>query len=91
MSQQHPRLFARQAAHVYAVVAAANPYDNVIFEICNEPAGGAPGHPANPSVEAVNQWLAALIWVVGETEASLPNRHLVVRQEACTIRCSNSR
>ena len=83
MSQHHPRLFARQAAHVRAVVAAANPYDNVIFEICNEPSGGAPGHPANPSVEVVNQWLSALIRVVRETEAALPNQHLIVGQEAC--------
>jgi hypothetical protein len=82
MSQQHPRLFARQAAHVRKIVEALNGYDNVIYEICNEPSGGTPGHPANPSVEAVNHWLSALISVVRETEAALPNRHLVVGQEA---------
>jgi hypothetical protein len=82
LSQQHPRLFARQAAHIRRIVEETNRYDNVIYEICNEPSGGSPGHPDNPSVEAVNQWLAALIAVVRETEAGLPNHHLIVGQEA---------
>jgi hypothetical protein len=83
MSQQHASLFARQAAHVRRIVEETNRYDNVLYEICNEPCGGAPGDAGNPSVEAVNQWLSALIRVVRETEAALPQQHLVVGQEAC--------
>ncbi len=82
MSQQHPRLFARQAAHVRTVVEETNRYDNILYEICNEPSGGAPGHAGNPPVAAVNAWLSALIGVVRATEAGLPNQHLVVGQEA---------
>lgn len=81
-SQQHPRLFARQAAHVQRIVEETNRYDNILYEICNEPAGDDPRHPGNPSVAAVNAWLAALIRVVRETEAALPLQHLVVGQQA---------
>ncbi len=80
-SQRHPRLFARQVAHVKNIVTELNPYDNIIYEICNEPGGCAPG-PSTPSLEEVNAWLAALIRVVRETEANLPNRHLIAGQQA---------
>lgn len=82
MSQRHSRLFERQAAHVRKIVAETNRYDNVIYEICNEPGGRAPGRADNPSVDEVNQWLAALIGVVRQTEAGLPNQHLIAGQEA---------
>jgi len=83
LSQRHARLFARQAAHVRTLVEATNRYDNLIYEICNEPGGQAPGTDT-PSVAEVNAWLAALIGVVRETEAGLPNRHLIAGQEAFT-------
>lgn len=82
LTRRHPRLFERQVAHVRKIVADTNSYDNIIYEICNEPGGRAPGSAANPSLEEVNQWLAALITVVRETEARLPNQHLIVGQEA---------
>lgn len=81
LSRRHPRLFERQAAHVRKLVAETNRYDNVIYEICNEPGGQAPGE-GTPSVAEVNDWLAALIGVVRETEAGLPNQHLIAGQEA---------
>src|SRR5258708_5566111 len=82
MSQRHPKLFERQAAHVRKIVEETNRYDNVIYEICNEPGGCALGRPEDPSVEEVNQWLLALIGVVRQTEAGLPNQHLIAGQEA---------
>ncbi len=84
LSQRHPRLFERQAAHVRRIVEAANPYDNVLFEICNEPGGGVPSSDLNPTTAEVNGWLTALIDVVRETEAGLPHRHLIASQEAFT-------
>ena len=80
-SQRHPKLFARQAAHVQKIVTELNRYDNIIFEICNEPGGNAPG-PNTPTLDEVNAWLAALIRTVRETEAGLENRHLIVGQQA---------
>jgi hypothetical protein len=82
LSQRHPKLFERQAAHVRKIVEETNAYDNVIYEICNEPGGAAPSPAENPSVEEVNQWLSALIGVVRQTEAGLPNQHLIAGQEA---------
>lgn len=81
MSQRHPRLFARQTAHVQRIVQETNRYDNILYEICNEP-GGDFNHPGSPPVAEVNDWLKALISTVRQTEASLPNQHLIAGQEA---------
>ncbi len=82
LSRRHPRLFERQVQHVRRIVTELNSYDNIIYEICNEPGGNAPGGPANPDQAEVNDWLCALAAVIRETEAKLPNRHLIVGQEA---------
>jgi hypothetical protein len=81
LSRRHPRLFARQAAHVRSLVLQTNRYDNLIYEICNEPGGQALGE-GTPSIAEVNGWLSALAGVVRETEAGLPNQHLIAGQEA---------
>jgi hypothetical protein len=82
VTQRHARLYARQVAHVQRIVTELNGYDNVIYEICNEPGGDAPGRADNPSVDEVNAWLRALIQVVRDTEATLPCHHLIAGQEA---------
>ena len=79
-STRHPRLFARQCAHVRKIVEETNRYDNVIYEICNEPGGSA--WPGVATVEEVNAWQTALIDLVRQREASLPNQHLIAGQEA---------
>jgi hypothetical protein len=81
LSTKHPKLFARQAAHVRKIVTELNKYDNVLYEICNEPGGDVPGE-GNPSTREVNEWLTALMGMVRETEAGLPNQHLIAGQEA---------
>ena len=81
MSLRHPRLFARQAAHVRKIVQETNRYDNIIYEICNEP-GGEVDRSGSPTLDEVNEWQAALAQIVRETESSLPNRHLIAGQEA---------
>lgn len=87
-SQRHPRLFECQVAHVRKIVEEINRYDNIIYEICNEPGGGVPGRAENPSLEEVNLWLSALIGVVRQTEANLPNQHLIAGQEAFSYESS---
>ncbi len=81
MTRRHPALFNRQAAHVRKIVQETNRYDNLIYEICNEP-GGNWDRPGSPGVDEVNQWQAALAQVVRETEAGLPLKHLISGQEA---------
>ena len=83
MSLRHPKLFTLQAAHVRRIVEETNRYDNVIYEVCNEPGGQVGGEGGgHPSLSEVNDWLEALIGVIRETEADLPHRHLVAGQEA---------
>lgn len=82
LSQRHAKLFARQVEHVRRIVTELNEYDNVIFEICNEPGGRAEGSDGHPSVAEVNAWLATLIAAVRDIELKLPNQHLIAGQEA---------
>ncbi|MBC7813953.1 MAG: cellulase family glycosylhydrolase [Burkholderiales bacterium] len=80
MSRRHANLWQRQMAHAARIVTECNRYDNVIFEICNEPIDILGGD--NPDSNEINEWLSALIQVVRDTEANLPNKHLVAGQEA---------
>lgn len=82
MSLRHPAFWARQAAHIRKIVEETRGYDNVIYETCNEPGGAHPSGPQNPSPEEVNEWLIAIQRLVGEVEQDLPDKHLVVGQEA---------
>lgn len=84
-TRRHPGLYARQVEFVRRVVRELNTYDNIIWEICNEPCGGL-GPDGSPTPEEVNEWLSSLIRVLRETEAELPNRHLVAGQEAAAIK-----
>jgi len=82
MSMRHGALFERQAAHVRKIVEETNKYDNIIYEICNEPGGQF--NAEAPTCAEVDAWLNALIKVVRDTEKNLPTQHLVVGQQAFT-------
>lgn len=84
MSLRNRGFFERQSAHVRRIVEETNRYDNVVFEICNEPGGAHAERPENPSPAEVNRWQMALRDEIVRTEADLPHRHLVVGQEAFT-------
>ena len=81
MSQRHPRLFERQVAHVRAIVDATKHFDNVIYEVCNEPGGGFPGE-GHPGPSEVNEWVEALAAVAGKADNRPPGNHLFAGQEA---------
>ena len=83
-TQRHAAVFARQAAHVRKIVEETNRYDNVVYEICNEPGGGFPGVDGAPSPDEVDRWQATLAGVIRSTEAALPNQHLIAGHEAFT-------
>lgn len=80
MSRRHECLFARQSAHVRKIIEETCRFDNVIYEVCNEPGGAA--SPEAPTVAEVNGWLKALIAVVRATERRLGTRHLIAGEEA---------
>jgi hypothetical protein len=86
LTMRHPKLYAYQVAHLRRIVQETNRYDNIIYEICNEPGGNVEGENAqgrkHPSCDEVNEWLASLIREIRQLEAGLPNQHLIAGQEA---------
>jgi hypothetical protein len=84
LTLRDPAMVERQTSVIGKIVEELNPYDNVIYEICNEP-GRLRNKPGDPTVDEINQWLAALIQHVRDTEARLPNKHLIAGQEAWTF------
>ena len=80
---RHALLNERQFAYARKIVTELNGYDNIIFEICNEP-GGKADLPGSPSPEEVNAWQREIARLIRATEAQLPNQHLVSGQEAFT-------
>jgi len=80
LTQRHPALFARQAAHVRRLVEETRRYDNLIYEICNEP-GGWEDKPGHPTRQEVNDWQRALAALIREADDPA-QPHLVAGQEA---------
>jgi Cellulase (glycosyl hydrolase family 5) len=74
-----PELFKRQAAFVRKIIQEINHYDNLYYEICNEPGGGVKGFAPPSDVDA---WQAAVGKVVREEMSKLSQRHLVFGSEA---------
>lgn len=69
---KHKDLLAIQEAFVKKAVTELNAFDNVYFEICNEPyfAGVA------------DDWQAHIAQLIADTEKDLPNKHLVAQNIA---------
>jgi hypothetical protein len=69
---KHPELLTLQDAFVRKAVTELNSFDNVYFEICNE-----------PYFEGVAEdWQAHIAQTIIETEKNLPNRHLIAQNIA---------
>jgi hypothetical protein len=64
------QLVEREAAYVRKIVQEVNPYDNVILEVCDEPALFTPVDEAGP-------WVARMLHVAHDAENGLPKRHLI--------------
>ena len=69
-TMKHPDLVARQDDYVRKIVREVNGFDNVILEICDEPALFTPLTEAAP-------WVAHFIDVIKNTESKLPKQHLI--------------
>jgi hypothetical protein len=69
---KHPAMVERQVAFVRKVVAELNGFDNLYYEICNEPYFGG----------VTPEWQAAIAKEVAATESALPNRHLIAQNIA---------
>ncbi|NQT54005.1 hypothetical protein HQ576_18265, partial [bacterium] len=67
LTLKHKRLVEVQLAFTKKVVAELNPYDNLYFEVCNEPYFGGVTLP----------WQHRIADTIVATENDLPNRHLI--------------
>lgn len=72
LTMKHPDLVARQVDFVRKIVAELRAFDNVLYEICNEP------YFAGVSLE----WQAHIARTIAEAEADLPARHLIAQNIA---------
>ena len=68
-----------QAAYVAKITAELNEYDNVIFDLCDEPSlvGKPDGNITVTPDDQVRPWLAALKDAFLAAEAGLPKKHLL--------------
>ena len=80
-------LFERQLAYVRKIVEEVNGYDNIYFEVCNEPFGDFPGHASVADVEACEDAIRATIH---EVEDQLSRRHLVFQVSVERVRGDNA-
>jgi hypothetical protein len=69
LTMKHPDMVAIHDGYVRKVVAELNPYDNIYFEICNEPYFSP-------------DWQRHIAEVIAETEAKLPKQHLIAQNIA---------
>jgi len=67
-----PELLAKQDAMVREIVRQLNSFDNVYFEICNEPYFGG----------VTLEWQAHIAKTITDTEASLKSKHLIAQNIA---------
>jgi Cellulase (glycosyl hydrolase family 5) len=79
ISQRDKKLFERQVAHVRKIAQETSKYDNVYYEICNEPGGGFPNEP---SPAEVDEWQVTIARVLRVEMSKLGRVHLVSGQNA---------
>src|SRR5262249_28095293 len=79
LSQRNQNLFDRQIAYARKIVQETSSYENIYFEICNEPGGG---FPDEPSLADVDQWQTAIAKVLREELGKLNRPRLLSGQNA---------
>jgi hypothetical protein len=72
LTLRHPALVKRQLAFVKKAVTELNTFDNIYFEICNEPYFGG----------VTLDWQHAVAETIVSTEKTLPNKHLIAQNIA---------
>ena len=70
---KYPDLVRREADYVRKITQEVNEFDNVILEICDEPALFTP-------FDEVGPWVGHLLDIAADTEKSLPKKHLLAQE-----------
>ena len=74
-------LVRRQSAYARKIIDETSQYDNIYYEICNEPGGGVKGHIPPADVDA---WQVEMARVVRDELNRLNRPHLISGQQAFT-------
>ena len=69
LSLRHPQLLKIQEEMVCKILAECNSFDNLYYEVCNEPYFG--------DLQALDSWEEHMTGVIAEAENLLPVRHLI--------------
>jgi hypothetical protein len=69
---EHADLVQRESEYVAKITQEVNAFDNVILEICDEPA-------LHTSYEEAGPWVGRMLEVVHNAENELPKKHLVAQ------------
>jgi Family of unknown function (DUF6298)/Cellulase (glycosyl hydrolase family 5) len=80
-------LVRRQTAFARKIMQETSQYDNVYYEICNEPGGGIAGHATPADVDA---WQQEMARVMRDELARLKRPHLLSGQQAFTYAAKNA-
>lgn len=80
-SLKDPGLVRRQTEYARKIIAETSNYDNVYYEICNEPGGGVPGQSSPADVDA---WQNMIAGVIRGELSKLDKPHLLAGQQAFT-------
>jgi hypothetical protein len=81
ISLKDPELVKRQERYARKVVQETSQYDNVYYEICNEPGGGVSGHVLPADVDA---WQERMGHAIRDELSRLRRPHLIAGQQAFT-------
>jgi hypothetical protein len=71
---KYPDVVQRESDYVRKITEEVNSYDNVILEICDEPA------LIGTSLAEAGPWISHLIKVIKSAESNLPKKHLIAQQ-----------
>jgi hypothetical protein len=80
-------LVRRQTAYARKIIEETSGYDNVYYEICNEPGGGIAGHATPADVDA---WQEEMARAMREEMKRLKRPHLLSGQQAFTYGAKNA-
>ena len=78
-SLRDPELVRRQIEFARKVVRETSEFDNIYYEICNEPGGAIPDHPSSADVDA---WQAEIGRAIRDEMTKLKRPHLIAGQQA---------
>jgi len=87
ISLKDPELVRWQSRYARKIIQETSGYDNVYYEICNEPGGGFAGHASSADVDL---WQKEMAQVMRDEMQRLKRPHLLSGQQAFTYASKNA-